>query len=208
MLRRLKNYFITGLVVLLPIGLTVFILYRGFLLFDGILTELIHLLLFKVVGIEFFRDRSLPGIGLVALVFITILIGVLAKNFLGRRLIARGNRLVARIPLINKIYRAISQIISAIISGKRQLSESPVLFEYPKEGVYSIGFITQDTEGPVQELLKDDVVSIFLPTTPNPTSGYLLFVPKKSIYRLNMSAEEALKLVISGGTVTPEKLNP
>lgn len=204
MLRRLKGDFIAGLAVLLPIGITGYILYRGFLLFDSILKDIIRILLFKFVGIEYFRDHSLPGIGIITLIILTILAGAVAKNIIGRRIIALGDRWLARIPLFNRIYKAISQIIKAVFSQSKTFLERPVLIEYPRQGMYCIAFVTQDTRGAVQDSLKEDVVSVFLPTTPNPTSGFLLFVPKESVIKLNINVEDALKLVISGGTLTPE----
>jgi len=111
---------------------------------------------------------------------------------------------VAGIPIISRIYSTIQQISRAFLSEKREVFKKAVLFEYPRPGTYSIGFFTQDTKGMVQDALDCDVVSVFLPTTPNPTSGFLLFVPKTEIIELDMPVEEALKLVISGGAIVPQ----
>ncbi|MFQ5771483.1 MAG: DUF502 domain-containing protein, partial [bacterium] len=126
-----------------------------------------------------------------------------ARNYFGRKIVNFGDKIVQRIPLINRVYGAIKQISQAFFTSKREVFKKPILFEYPRRGIYSIGFYTQDTRGPVQEALDEDVVSIFLPTTPNPTSGFLLFVPKSEIIELNLTIEEALKLVISGGAIVP-----
>ena len=104
---------------------------------------------------------------------------------------------------MNKIYKAIDQISQAFFSDKREIFKKTVLVEYPRKGMYSIGFYTQDTHGPVQDALPEDVISIFLPSTPNPTTGFLLFVPKKDVITLDLSVEEALKLVISAGAIVP-----
>jgi uncharacterized membrane protein len=173
---------------------------------DGILSESIRLVLGKVVKLEFFRKHNIPGLGFVAVVIMIFIAGVIARNIIGRKIITSTERVMGRIPLANKIYGAISQIAKAILSDKREVFQKPVLVEYPRKNMYSIGFFTQDTQGPVQESLPEDVISIFLPTTPNPTSGFLLFVPKSDVIGLDLSVEEALKLVISGGAIVPESL--
>ena len=142
--------------------------------------------------------------GFIALILLIIGTGLLARNYFGKKLIAMGESIVARIPIISRIYSTIQQISQAFFSEKREVFKKAVLFEYPRKGIYSIGFYTQDTRGPVQDALEHDVVSIFLPTTPNPTSGFLLFVPKDEIIDLNLTVEEALKLVISGGAIIPQ----
>ena len=108
---------------------------------------------------------------------------------------------MTRIPLINRIYIAIREISEAILSEKREVFKKAVLIEYPRKGLFTMAFFTQDTRGPIQDTLKEDVVSVFVPTTPNPTSGYLLFVPKTQVTDLDMSVEDAMKMVISGGSV-------
>ena len=203
-IKKLKNAFFTGLVVLLPLGLSVYIMYSGFIFFDNILNEAIHHLLYKWLSIEFFKDHTIPGIGLVALITVTVLTGILTRSIIVGKLLKWGNGILNRIPLFNKIYKALSQISDALFSGKKEVFKRPVLIEYPRKDIYSIAFITQDTRGPVQESLHQDVVSVFLPTTPNPTSGYLLYVPKEAIIDVSLTVEEALKVVISGGAVSPE----
>ncbi len=206
MIKPLKANFFAGLVVLLPIFLTIILLWNLFLLVDGILNESIRLVLGNVANLEFFRRHNIPGLGFVAVVIMIFVVGVIARNFMGKKVITTAEGVMGRIPLANKIYRAISQISKAILSDKREVFQKPVLVEYPRKNMYSIGFFTQDTQGPVQESLPADVISIFLPTTPNPTSGFLLFVPKADVISLDLSVEEALKLVISGGAIVPESL--
>ena len=124
-------------------------------------------------------DLSIPGLGILGLLALLLITGALTRNYLGKRLIALGDAIVRRIPLANRLYKAIREIAEALFSEKRELFKEAVLFEYPRPGLWSIGFFTQNTQGPVQDALDEDVVSVFLPTTPNPTSGYLLFVPKR-----------------------------
>jgi uncharacterized membrane protein len=122
-----------------------------------------------------------------------------------KRLISLGNKILESIPLINKLYKALTQISEAFFSGQQNALKKPVLIEFPKKGVYSIAFITREVEGVIERVLPEEVVSVFLPTTPNPTTGYLLFVPKKDIHDVNLTIEDAVKLIISGGTVSLEE---
>ena len=202
---RLRGYFFAGLLVLVPIVLTIYLFYQLFIGIDGLLRPYVSHLLFKALHIEV-ADYSIPGLGLLTIVMLIVLAGMLARNYFGNKLLSLGNQMLARIPIINRIYITLQQISQAFFSERSEVFKKSALIEYPRKGIYSIGFITQDTRGIVQNKLSEDVVSIFMPTTPNPTSGYLLFVPKKDIMELNMSVEEALKLVISGGSIVPEEL--
>ena len=201
--KSIKANLIAGLLVFLPAFFTIWLLWKLFLLVDGFLNETVRQFLLVVLKIQFFRTHDIPGMGFLAVVLMLFLAGLIARNFIGKKIIALANQLVARIPLANKIYIAIDQIAKAFLSGKREVFQKAVLIEYPRKGIYSIGFFTQDTKGPVQNALSADVISVFLPTTPNPTSGFLLFVPKADAIPLDMSIEEALKLVISAGAVVP-----
>lgn len=203
--RRLRAYFFTGLLVVVPLGLTYFIIRFLFVAIDDILSETVSAFIREQFGLTL-GIRQIPGIGIVTLLLIIILTGIVARNYFGRKLVNLGDKFVERIPLINRIYVATKQISKAFLSSKREVFQKAILFEYPRKGVYSIGFYTQDTRGPVQQALDDDVVSVFLPTTPNPTSGFLLFVQKSEIVELDLTIEEALKLVISGGAIVPSRV--
>ncbi len=157
--------------------------------------------LLRSIGIHPFAN-PIPGVGLLVLIILVFLIGSLARNYFGGQLISLGDYIVTRIPLINRIYVAIREISEAVLSEKREIFKKAVLIEYPRQGLYSIAFYTQDTKGVVQDMLDEDVVSVFLPSTPNPTTGFLIFVPKTQIRDLDMSVEDALKLVISGGSIS------
>ncbi len=201
--KRLRNYFFTGLLVLIPVVLTGFIIWKLFLAIDSILRPFAYKFILEQFGLEL-GQRQFPGLGFITLTILIIITGAIARNYIGKKVVNFGDRLVERIPLINRIYGAIKQISQAFFSSKREVFKKVVLFEYPRKGIYSIGFYTQDTRGMVQEALEDDVVSVFLPTTPNPTSGFLLFVPKSQVIELDLTIEEALKLVISGGAIVPK----
>ena len=196
----LRKTLLAGLLVLAPITLTAYLLYHLFRILDGILRDPIGQFLVETIGVDA-RWVPLPGLGILALLILLLITGAVARNYLGKKLIAVGDYVVTHIPLINRVYLAIREISEAILSEKREVFKKAVLIEYPRKGLYSIAFFTQDTKGPVQDTVEEDVVSVFLPTTPNPTSGYLLFVPKADVVDLNIPVEDALKLVISGGSI-------
>lgn len=194
MLKELRNIFFTGLLVLTPLVVTTYVFYQLFTKIDGLLGgKLIQL-----------TGRKIPGMGFVAVILLILFAGVLARNLIGKKLIQLTEKIMNRIPLINRIYSAVQQISQVFLSGKRAVFEKTVLIEYPRRGSYCIAFQTSETKGEIQRQTKKELVSVFLPTTPNPTSGYLLFIPKNKVYPLQMTVEEALKLVISGGAVLPQ----
>lgn len=198
---EIRKTFLAGLLIVAPISLTIYILYHLFRFLDGILSDAVTRFLVYQVGLRQLENTYIPGLGILAILALLLISGTFARNYLGKKMIIVGEYIVTRIPLINRIYIAIREISEAILSEKREVFKKAVLIEYPRKGVYSIAFFTQDTKGPVQEVLDEDVVSVFVPTTPIPTSGYLLFVPKSSIQELHMSVEDAMKLVISGGSI-------
>lgn len=194
MLKELRKIFFAGLLVLTPLVVTVYVFYQLFVKIDGLLGGK----LWELTG------RRIPGMGFVAVILLILFAGVFARNFIGKKLIEMSEAIMTRIPLINRIYSAVQQLSQAFFSGKRAVFQRAVLIEFPKKGSFCIGFQTSETKGEIQRQTKKEVLSIFLPTSPNPTSGYLLFVPKEKVFSLRMSVEEALKLVISGGAVLPQ----
>lgn len=203
--KKIRSYFIAGLLVIAPVFITIWIVVNLFLFADGFLGKPIQHALGSWIGIEYFQQHTLPGAGFIALVLIVLAAGWFAKQYLGVRTVSIMNRILEKVPLVNKVYTAVVQISEALLGGQREVFKYAVLIEYPKEDVYSIGFVTQDTKGAVQDAINGDVISVFIPTTPNPTSGYLLFVPKKDVTYLDLSVEEALKLIISAGAVIPKR---
>ncbi|MBO8126758.1 MAG: DUF502 domain-containing protein [Firmicutes bacterium] len=192
--RRIRNYLITGILIWLPAVVTIYVLWFGYKTFDSLLGN----------AIAFFVGERIPGAGILASLLVIFTTGVIATNYFGKKLIIFGERLVTRIPLVRSIYMMVKQIVDAFLHGANVAFKRVALIEYPRKGIYSVGFITSEGNGEVQEKISEDVVSVFLPTTPNPTSGYLLFLPKEDVTILEMSVEEGLKLVVSGGIVTPE----
>jgi len=202
-MKKLRTYFITGLLVIIPIALTIFLIWNLFEVIDGILSGLISYILVKGFGFERMAE-PIRGIGFIAILILILFTGMLTSNYFGRKFIQLGEWILNSIPFVNKIYNAIQQISRVFISEKREVFKKAVLIEYPRKGIYSIGFVTRDTGGEVREKIDEDGVSIFLPSTPNPTTGFVLFVPKKDLIELDMSIEESLKLIISFGAVLPE----
>ncbi|HHZ19462.1 MAG TPA: DUF502 domain-containing protein [Firmicutes bacterium] len=195
--RKLRNYFLTGLFTILPIIVTGYILVWGFTWADGILGRFV---------IKVFR-RPVPGMGLlISLVFVTVL-GIFAKNYLGSRLVGFIERIILQIPLAGNIYGTTKQIMEAISSPDKTFFRSVVMVEYPRPGMFSPGFIVG--KAPVPEASVDateeagEPVTVFIPTTPNPATGFLVFVPESQITPLPMSVEEGLKFFLSVGVVHP-----
>jgi len=206
MWKKIKSNFLTGLLVLTPLVLTIYIIWKLFFAIDSLLQGFISKHIISKLGFNI-TDQPLTGLGFISIILLILLTGFFARNYVGKKILSIGDNIVSKIPIINRIYIAIQQISQAFLSEKSEVFEKAVLIEYPRKGIYSIGFFTQDTKGEVQDRLEKDVVSVFIPTTPNPTSGFLLFVPKKDTITLNMAVEDAMKLVISAGAIVPGKNN-
>lgn len=198
---RLRNSFFTGLIVTAPVAITAYLTWTFIIWVDGIVKPYIP----KYLNLETYVPFGIPGLGLVfALIFIT-LVGFFAANLIGRSILNVGESLLDRTPLVRSIYKALKQIFqTALAEGQNSFSQAGII-QYPRPGLWAIVFIATDTRGEVGQYLSDeDTVSVFLPTTPNPTSGFLLFVPRKDLHILDMSVEDAAKLVISAGLVSPD----
>lgn len=205
MIARLRNYFITGIAVILPAALTILILrYLVLTINNRILNPILGLLEPSLRETEIIYLKYLiKGLVLVAVCGAVILIGFATKNIVIRRLISFGERLLYKIPLINKVYTSIREITNAFLTHGKRVFQRVVLVEYPRKGIYSIGFVTSESRGEIQAKVHERIINVFIPTTPNPTSGVLLMVPKESVLDLDMSVEDGIKLVISGGAITP-----
>jgi len=203
-LGRLRGYFIAGVLVTAPLGFTVFLAWAVVTFIDKSVTPLIPV----KYNPETYLPFSLPGLGLVVLMIALTFIGALTTGLLGRWLLSTGESILNRMPVVRSVYSATKQIFETVLTQQSTAFREAVLVEYPRRGIWTIGFITGLTRGEVQNLIDEETVNIFLPTTPNPTSGFLLFVPRTDIVHLDMSAEVAFKLVISGGIVTPPAQPP
>ena len=201
---RLRTYFLAGILVTAPISITFYLAWLFIAFVDRQVTPLIP----EAYNPTTYLPFALPGLGLLIVVVFLILVGALTAGFLGRYVVRTGERLLAHMPVIRSLYGAVKQIFETVLAQQSKAFREAVLVEYPRRGVWAIAFITGRTEGEVQNLVEEETINIFLPTTPNPTSGFLLFVPKKELVPLAMSVEEAIKMVISGGIVTPPDPRP
>jgi uncharacterized membrane protein len=196
---RLRTYFLTGVIVAAPISITFFLVWE----FLSFLDTHVAGLLPARYNPETYLPFSLPGLGLLIMLAFLTLVGMLTAGLAGRTLVRMGERLLSRMPVIRSVYGTLKQIFETILAQKSRSFREVVLVEYPRRGLGAIGFVTGPTRGEVQARSEDELVNVFLPTTPNPTSGFLLFVPKRDLIHLDMTIEEGIKLVISGGIVTP-----
>ena len=201
---RVRNYFLTGLVIAAPISITIYLTWT----FVSFVDQKVKPLIPAIYNPDNYLPFSVPGVGLfVAILGLTIL-GFITANYLGRSIIATGERVLSRMPLIRNLYSGLKQIFETALSQQQKSFQQAGLIEYPRKGIYAVVFISTEAKGEVKEKLqkgKDEVIGVFLPTTPNPTSGFLLFVKKSDVKILDMSVEEAAKLVISAGLVSPEQ---
>jgi uncharacterized membrane protein len=199
LMARLRRYLLTGIVVTAPITITVYLTYVFLTFMDKHVGSIIPDAWYS----QYYGGTAIPGLGLVIALAFFVIVGWFATNFLGRFVIRVYEYVLDRMPVIRNIYGAIKQIFETIAASQSSAFREAVMLEYPRKGVYSIGFVTGRTEGEVQGHTKAETINVFVPTTPNPTSGYLLFVPKKELIYLDMSVEEAVKLVVSAGIITP-----
>ena len=201
---NLRNNFLTGLAVIIPVFITTYLIWSTIGIVDGWVLPLIpeKYALDKFIGID------VKGIGVIIFLLFTVFIGSLTKGYFGRTILKSAESLVDRMPVVRSIYNGIKQIAETVFSQSNNSFERACLVEYPRKGIWAVAFVSTKTKGEVSEKIgkNKDLFSIFLPTTPNPTSGFLLFLPEKDIIFLDMSVEDAAKLVISAGLVTPKNI--
>jgi uncharacterized membrane protein len=201
---KLRNNFLTGLAVIIPVFITAYLIWSTISLIDGWVLPLIP----EKYTIDKFIGIDVKGIGVVIFLLFTVIIGSLTKGYFGRTILKYAESLVDRMPVVRSIYNGIKQIAETIFNQSNNSFERACLVEYPRKGIWAVAFVSTKTKGEVNSKLGEnkDLHSIFLPTTPNPTSGFLLFLPEKDIVFLDMSVEDAAKLVISAGLVTPKDI--
>ena len=197
-MKNFRRYLIAGLLVWLPIGVTVFLVRIMIGLMDRSL-----LLLPSQFRPENVIGFGIPGLGFLLTIIVLLLTGVLAANFVGKSMVSFGESLLDRIPFVRSIYSATKNFAEIVFSGSGQSFKKVLLIEYPRKGIYSLAFQTSSELGEVQERVGEDLVCTFVPTTPNPTSGYIIVLPKKDIIELDMEVEQALKMIMSLGVVVP-----
>lgn len=202
-LARLRRYFTAGLLVWAPLGITVLIIKFVVDLLDETLV-----LIPEAWQPDALFGFHVPGFGILMALTIVTLTGVVAANFLGQQLLDWGERLLARIPFVRSVYSGVKQLFESLFSGKGESFRKVVLLEYPRKGLWTVAFLTGETKGEAQQLTGEDVVNIFVPTTPNPTGGFFLMVPRRDIIELEMSVDDGLKMILSVGVVVPGAKRP
>jgi len=203
---RLRASFLTGIVVIAPVTLTIWLIWSLIGWVDGFVLPLVP----SRFNPEQYIGINLRGVGVIFLLLFTIMVGWIAKGLIGRSLIRFAESLVERMPVIRSIYSGVKQIAETIFAQSERNFEKACLIQYPRKGIWAIGFISTTARGEVAYKAETmgPLISIFVPTTPNPTSGFLLFFPKEDVIELDMSIEDAAKLVISAGLVYPNAKDP
>jgi uncharacterized membrane protein len=196
---RLRAYFFAGILVTGPIVLTLYLTWLFIHFIDSSVSRLFPDQYNPATYLPF----NIPGLGVVFGIIVLTLIGSLTAGYVGRIFLRLSERILARMPVIRSVYGAMKQIFETVLAKQSNTFREAVLIEFPRRGMWTIAFITARAEGEVQELAGPEAVSVYVPTTPNPTSGYLVFVPRSELVVLAMTVEEAIKMVISGGIVTP-----
>ena len=201
---RIRNVFITGLLITLPIALTWFILQFLLNNFDALSPVFTNILI--QLGAPIPEGYRLPFLGLVVTLLIVLIVGWLTTNFFGKKVFQIGELLIEKIPFVRRIYKGSKQVVSSIAEADTSAFRKVVLIEFPRRGLLAIGFVTGESRGEVQEFTRENMLNVFVPTMPNPTSGFLIFSPLKELTEVSMTIEEGIKYVVSGGLVTPPVL--
>jgi uncharacterized membrane protein len=196
---RLRAYFFAGILITAPVSITIYLAWAMIHWIDGAIIPLIPADYNPENSLHF----SVPGIGLLILLVGLTLVGAVTANMVGRMMVRGSDRLLNRMPVVRNVYNALKQIFETVLSQKSQAFREVVLVEYPRKGVWVLGFITGAPDGEIQKLGGGELINVFVPSTPNPTGGYLLFLPERDVVRLSMTVEEGIKMVVSGGIVAP-----
>ena len=194
---KLRNYFITGVLVLIPIGVTVYLTLFFIKIFSKILPQ--------EINPNNYLPYSIPGLEIIISIIVITVIGWLSLSFLGKKLVKLVNDIFKRIPFLRTVYSAIGQMTQSFAQSRKSKKKSVVLVEYPRKGSWAVGFATQENTGEIASKTNKNLINVFVPTTPNPTSGFLLMFPKDEIIYLDMSFEDASKFIVSAGTSNPKK---
>jgi uncharacterized membrane protein len=195
-MKNIKNYLITGLLVWLPISLTIWIIKILLESLDKIIPDQVAKMLFGV---------NIPGIGLIFVIIILLITGIIAKNVFGRSLLLFSNKIILKIPVVKSLYKGIRQVSYTLLSSNGNAFRKALLVQFPHQNSWTIGFITGNTShDAITDGQHDEYLNVYVPTTPNPTSGYFIIVKKSDTKKINMTVEEALRYVISMGTVDPK----
>lgn len=200
-MKKLKTYFLTGVLITAPVGMTFYIAFKLVIYIDKWSNAIVP---------ERFRSSAywqadIPGLGVIVIITMLVLIGMFTTGYVGRFFVKLGEKILYKMPFISSVYNLLKQVFETFFSGKKQSFNQVVLVEYPRKGTWVLGFVSAKTGGEIKRKITGNVLNVFVPTTPNPTSGFLIFVDESEVIKLKMSVEDGLKLVISCGIVTPEK---
>ena len=201
---KLKSYFLTGVIVAAPVAITVYMAYHLVIWINGATSRLIPQQ-WKIGDVV---PYAIPGCGLLLLIVALIFIGMLTTGYVGKFFVRLWEKIIRKMPVVSSFYSLMKQIFETFLSQKSRSFSQVVLVQYPRQGLWTIAFVSRDqTGGEIAQKTGQDFVSVYVPTTPNPTSGFLIFVPQKDIIKLDMSVEDGIKYVLSCGIVTPEELD-
>lgn len=192
-LKQIRNNILTGIFLIIPVIGSVWIIVKLFIWADSALPA--------IFGQEWFL-----GMGLLVTLILAYITGLATKNWLGRKIIATGNSIIVRVPILNKIYLVLKQIIDTVTADKKKLFERPVLCEFPKNGSYAIGFVTSEKNEVFSTKTAKNLIAVFMPTTPNPTSGFLMYIPEEDLIPLDIPVETALKMIVSIGLISSDRI--
>ncbi|MCU7918832.1 MAG: DUF502 domain-containing protein [Candidatus Thiodiazotropha sp. (ex Dulcina madagascariensis)] len=198
----LRRYLVAGLLVWLPLGATFLVIKLLVGWMDNSL-----LLLPETYRPDNLLGFHMPGLGVLLSLLILLLTGLVAANLFGRKLVGMWERLLSRIPLVRSVYSAVKQLVETMFADNGKSFRKVVLVEFPRRGLWTLAFLTSEETGPVQQATGRDVVSVYIPTTPNPTGGYFVLVPKEDVRELEMSVDDGLKMLLSMGAVNPEAVH-
>lgn len=194
---QLRRYFFTGLALIMPVVVTLYVLLALFRFLDNILGRFINFYLRETLGFY------IPGLGFILFFLIILVTGFLATHFFGRNIFPALERWFSRLPFIRQVYPSVKKIFNFVFSQDRPIFKKVVMIEYPRKGIYSLGFVVNEGPSQLRDITSEEMINVFIPSTPSPFSGYFVVVPKKEAVFLDVSIEEGLKMVISGGVVNP-----
>lgn len=203
MLRSIRTAFITGLLILLPLGVTVFIINIVLNRVGNPASELFFRFIDQNIRELPTVEIPLQILSLIVVFLIITILGYFSRIFIGQLFLKFFERILTRLPLISQVYNTVKQLVDTFSQQKKAVFQEVVMIEYPRKGIYAIGFLTNQAKGEVQSLTGEELVNVFVPTTPNPTSGFLLMLPKEDVIPMQMSISDGMKTIISGGAVTP-----
>ena len=199
-MKRLRNYFISGLLFWVPLALTVLVIKFFLELINNLVPQ-------KYLPEAIFNlDTTIPGSGIILVLIVILITGVLVSNILGRKLVALWERVLNRIPGFRNVYNVLKKVSDTVFNTSTESFRKAFLIQYPSKGIWVIAFQSGDYKGEAESIIGEDIMNLFVPTTPNPTSGFFVMMAKKDAFELDMSVEEAFKLVISAGVVTPNSV--